>query len=356
MILNILPIIQRIRQTDFTSVSTAKARAMYGILSQLMSWVEDGDDLVLRLLESQPDGFLQDEQTIDGYEQSDILWRTLPLKERLLRLQAFYQTDIHQLSAGDDQKSRQFLTAAERTFEQCRKESFDFCDSRMEEYLLYFHVLCLVHPGYRCPGHVRLYLDYNRFFDALPIEQYDEDSDLAWQYREVRWQRDMLHEQHFDQSLQSPLSFADEAACREFRLQCYRWMADLDPEDDHTIQTQEQNGRFATEGVRKVFEWLHAKYVNDVKLLPEEEATALLTIYCGMNTGLCDPPFLADIEAPTYRLLAHLPASKLRTHLMAQAGYYHDNADLIKTAHAALATWPPSQLTPEDQYLQELVK
>ena len=106
MILNILPIIQRIRQTDFTSVSTAKARAIYGILSLLKSWVEDGDDLVLRLLESQPDGFLQDEQTIDGYEQSDILWRTLPLKERLLRLQAFYQTDIHQLSAGDDQKSR----------------------------------------------------------------------------------------------------------------------------------------------------------------------------------------------------------------------------------------------------------
>jgi len=48
----------------------------------------------------------------------------------------------------------------------------------MEEFLLYFHVLCLTHPGYRHPGNVRLYLDYNRYFDALSVELYDDDSEL----------------------------------------------------------------------------------------------------------------------------------------------------------------------------------
>ena len=89
MILNIQPIIQRIRETDFASASIAKARAIYGILSVLESWVEDGSDLILQLVQSQPSGFLHDEQSIDGYEQADTLWVSLPLKERLLRLQAF---------------------------------------------------------------------------------------------------------------------------------------------------------------------------------------------------------------------------------------------------------------------------
>jgi len=116
MILNIYPIIQRIRETDFESVSIVKARAIYGILDVLKMWVEDGNDLMRQLLQSQPNGFLHNERTIEGYEHSDTLWVALPLKERLLRLQAFYQTDIHQLSGGDDQKSHQLLVTAERTF------------------------------------------------------------------------------------------------------------------------------------------------------------------------------------------------------------------------------------------------
>jgi hypothetical protein len=83
MILNIQPIIQRIRETDFATASPAKARAIYGILIVLEAWIEDGNDLILRLLQSQPRGFLHDEQSIDGYEASDVLWATLPLKEPL---------------------------------------------------------------------------------------------------------------------------------------------------------------------------------------------------------------------------------------------------------------------------------
>jgi len=139
------------------------------ILSVLESWVEDGSDLILQLVQSQPSGFLHDEQSIDGYEQADTLWVSLPLKERLLRLQAFYQTDIHRLSRGDDHKARRLLATAEHTFEQCRRDAFDTCDTHVEEFLLYFHVLCLARPGYRHPDNMRLYLDYNRYFEALPM-------------------------------------------------------------------------------------------------------------------------------------------------------------------------------------------
>lgn len=196
----------------------------------LEAWIEDGGDLILQLVQSQPRGGLLDEQSIDGYEQADTLWASMPLKERLLRLQAFYQADIHQLSGGDDHKAQRILGNAECTFDKCRQEAFNTCDNHIEDFLLYFHVLCLAHPGYRHLDNVRLYLDYNRYFEALPMESYDEDSDLAWQYREVRWRRDMLHEQHFDLSLLPRLSFADAEACRQFRLQCYQWMLNLDPE------------------------------------------------------------------------------------------------------------------------------
>ena len=354
MILNILPIIQRIRGTDFDAISIAKARAIYGILDVLKMWVDDGNDLMRQLLQSQPDGLLRETQTIEGYEQSDTLWAALPLKERLLRLQAFYQTDIHQLSSGDDQKGHQLLVIAERTFEQCRKEAFEQCDSLIEEFLLYFHVLCLAHPGYRNPANVRLYLDYNRYFEALPMEAYDEDSDLMWQYREVRWRRDMLHEQHFDLSLLPLLSFADVEACRQFRLQCYRWMLNLDPEFDGSIQMEFSNWAFVSKCVKALFAWLNAKYANNILLESGAEATALLTIYCGMNTSPYDHELSAAIGDKPYRLYDRLPASKLRTHLMAHVALRDDNSEILDSAKAAIATWDKSQLTQEDEYLVEL--
>lgn len=100
----------------------------------------------------------------------------------------------------------------------------------------------------------------------------------------------MLHEQHFDLSLLPLLTFADEDACRQFRLQCYE---------------------------------------------------------------CCDHQFVVDLEEKAYGLLDRLPDSKLKTHLMAQVGNYHDNEVLIKTANADIATWDKSQLTQEYQYLVE---
>ena len=355
MILNIQPIIQRIRETDFATASIVKARAIYGILIVLEAWIEDAGDLILRLLQSQPRGFLHGEQTIEGYEQADTLWASLPLKERLLRLQAFYQTDIHQLSGGDDHKAQRLLGIAERTFDKCRQEAFSLCDTHIEEFLLYFHVLCLAHPGYRHPDNVRLYLDYNRYFEALPMESYDEDSDLAWQYREVRWRRDMLHEQHFDLSLLPRLSFADAEACRQFRLQCYQWMLNLDPEYDGTVQMDSRNWSFVSKGVKAVFTWLNAKYANDIPLASATEATALLTIYCGMNTSPYDHELSATIGDKPYSLFDRLPASKLKTHLMAHVALRDDDPELLASAKTAITTWNSTQLTQEDKYLNELL-
>ena len=354
MILNVLPIIQRIRDTDFASASIPTSRAIYGILNVLGDWVDGGDDLIRLLMKSQPGAFLHEKQSIDGYEQSDIVWNTIPLKERLLRLKAFYQTDIHLLSEGDDRKARQLLTTAERTFELCREEAFDTCDSCIEEFLLYFHVLCLARPGYRHPDNVRLYLDYNRIFDVLPISQYDEDSDVAWQYREVRWSGYMLHEQHFDLSLLPLLSFADDEACLQFRLQCYKWMLDLDPEDDHSVQTQALKSAFVDKGVGNLIKWLQSKYANHTMLEPEVEATALLTIYCGMNTSPYGQQLVADIEENAYNLTDQLPASKLRTRLMAHIAMYDENPELTESSIADIAAWDKSQLTQEDLYLTAL--
>lgn len=355
MILNIQPIIQRIRETDFATASIAKARAIYGILSVLEPWIEDGGDLILQLMQSQPSGFLHDEQSIDGYEASGELWAALPLKERLLRLQAFYQTDIHQLSGGDDRKAHALLETAERTFNQCRQEAFGLCDTHIEEFLLYFHVLCLAHPGNRHPDNVRLYLDYNRYFEALPIEPYDADSDLAWQYREVRWRRDMLHEQHFDLSLLPRLSFADAEACRQFRLQCYQWMLNLDPEYDGTVQMDCRNWSFVSKCGKAVFAWLNAKYANNIPMAPEVEATALLTLYCGMNTSPYDHEFCATIGDKPYYLFDRLPASKLKTHLIAHVALRDDESELLDSAKTAIAAWDNTQMTQEDKYLIELL-
>ena len=218
------------------------------------------------------------------------------------------------------------LATAERTFGQCCKEVFEHCDSQIEEFLLYFHVLCLAYPGYRNPANVRLYLDYNRFFDALPMERYDEDLDLAWQYREVRWRRAMLHEQHTDLSLLSGFSFVDKDACEVFRLQCYKWMLDLDPEDNNSVQVQ--NWAFASECVHRLYTWISSQYANNITLAPEAEAAALLTICCSMNTDSYGHHLFAHIGEKAYDLLDRLSASKLRTHLVAHVAMRNDRTGM----------------------------
>ena len=354
MILNINPIIERIRETDFASASLAKAKAIYGILRAFDNWVEDGDDLMQELLQCHPE-IWEDKHTIEGHEQADTLWTTLSLKERLLRLQAFYKTNIHELSGGDDQRAHQLLATAERVFEQCRQEVFGTCDSHMEEFLLYFHVLCLARPGYRHPDHVRLYLDYNRLFNALPVETYDEDSDLVWQYREVLWRRNMLHEQFFDRALLPRLTFADKGACEAFRLQCYKWMLFLDPEDDSSIQMERQNMVFAAESVRRVYEWLDSKYANHIDLQPEEEANALLTICCGIRYSFYANQYWAEVVGKAYDLLDHLPASKLKTYLLTYVTLDDDDPEITEPIHSEINSWDKSGLTQEDKYLIEFI-
>ena len=355
MILNVQPVMQHIRETDFASASPAKARAICGILRVLATWVEDGNELMTKLQSYQHDALQPKGKAIEGYDASGIPWASLPLKKRLLCLQAFYQEDIHLLSAGDDQKAHRLLEAAELAFQLCSKETFQHCDTQMEEFLLYFHVLCMAHPGYRNPANTRLYLNFDRVFNALPIEEQDLESDVSWQYREVRWCRDMLHEQHFDRSLLPGLTFVEPAAAEAFRLQCYRWMLFIDPESDGSIQEWSENNRFMSECIRRIHAWLRAKDENHIGIDDETLVLALLTLYCGINTTSNPFTSLLEIEERAYDLFDRLPASKQKTHLMAQVAANNEDPELMAAVHADIATWAEAQLSQEDKYLMEFV-
>ena len=144
-------------------------------------------------------------------------------------------------------------------------------------------------------------------------------------------------------------------ACEAFRLQCYKWMLFLDPEDDGSIQTDRQNRAFAAQCVQAVYAWLDAKYANHLELQPEAEAVALLTIYCGINYSGYAQHCLSDVEEWAYDLLDRLPASRLKTRLMCQMVISNEDPDLADAINADIATWDTTQLTDEDKYLKELL-
>ena len=130
----------------------------------------------------------------------------------------------------------------------------------------------------------------------------------------------------------------------------------LDPENDGSVQTQVQNWTFASKGVRSLYAWLDAKYANSIQLKPEEEAIALLSLYCGINAGPYDQNYLTYIEDRAYDLLDRLSASKSKTHLMAQIATANEDPDLQQSVAASLSTWDKSHLTQEDKYLLELMQ
>lgn len=90
-------------------------------------------------------------------------------------------------------------------------------------------------------------------------------------------------------------------------------------------------------------------------MAPETEATALLTIYCGMNTSLYDHELSATIGDKPYSLFDRLPVSRLKTHLMAHVALSDDDSELLDSAKAAIAACDSTELSQEDQYLIELL-
>ena len=90
-------------------------------------------------------------------------------------------------------------------------------------------------------------------------------------------------------------------------------------------------------------------------MAPEVEATALLTLYCGMNTSPYDHELSATIGDKPYSLFDRLPASKLKTHLMAHVALRDDDPVLLASAKTAITAWDSTQLTQEDKYLTELL-
>jgi hypothetical protein len=132
-------------------------------------------------------------------------------------------------------------------------------------------------------------------------------------------------------------------------------MLNLDPEYDGSIQMEFSNRPFVSKGMEAVFAWLNAKYANNIPLAPETEATALLTLYCGLNASPYDHEFRATIGDKPYYLFDRLPASKLRTRLMAHVALRDNDTELLEATKSAIAAWDNTQLMQEDKYLIELL-
>ena len=94
---------------------------------------------------------------------------------------------------------------------------------------------------------------------------------------------------------------------------------------------------------------------NNIPLAPDTEATALLTIYCGLNASPYDHEFRATIGDKPYYLFDRLPASKLRTRLMAHVALRDNDTELLEATKSAIAVWDNTKLMQEDKYLIELL-
>jgi len=147
----------------------------------------------------------------------------------------------------------------------------------------------------------------------------------------------------------------DPKAAEAFRLQCYRWMLLIDPERDGSIQTEARHHADVAESVRRIQSWLDTQDANHISIDDQTEALVLLTLYCGINTTIDTCSSLLEIEERTYSLLDRLPPSRQKTHLMAQVSINNEDPDLMDAVQADIASWSPSHLTQEDQYLQALL-
>ncbi len=397
---DVQPLIQQIKQVNFCSVSPVKAQAIGGILHALNGFSAESSELFNALYRVAEERFcnadsheaqvlwlsalqhmtaygelftdvfddveykmlVKQQHAIQQRQLDDVkdlidgvtpLWRELSLKESLQRLDFFYHQDIHQFSQGDDRKAYAILDAAAVCFERCRESLFLHHDADMETLFLYYHVLCLCHPGYRHPGNVPYYKQYFRTFQDR-VDALDRESDLGWQAREVAWHHRLQHEHHYDLSILSGLSLADSDASSAFRLQCYRWLLDLDPEDDDSIQAMHDRHHFVDAGIHRLTTWLDYKWTARIPIPQEQEAETLLTLLCAMKLTFTDFAQRHQIIDRAYDLLSLLPDDKLKAHLLVHLHQETEDEDLLPDIDHLLDTWDDDTMTEEDRYLQEL--
>ena len=404
MILNILPLIAKVRESNLKNLTPAKASAIGGLL-QLLCIADDEARKLLYVVREQAverfrsagtpaeasewlltllhvchgdsenlfiDVIDDDEYRMLAAKQSEVeqCWMSeiapltdgtahpfedLPLLERLRRLLIFYMHDINALGGGDDEQAFTLLSSASRVFEKCREELFSSFRGDVESYILYYHVLSIMRPDHKCLDDVRHYRQYFHYFDDY-FHGTGKDTELAWTEREIRFHHLLALEPHFDTTALAGLWLATPESLKAFRRQLYLWCLELDPYEGSDIQERSARLCFFGKGLSRLASWLHAKQSAGIAVPLVRQADVLRTIVLASLVDIIPSDLSVLLDESVWTVVKELQPSKQRTHLLALAADLYGERNLLAQAKAEIRAWQLPELSEEDKFLQEYLE
>lgn len=135
---------------------------------------------------------------------------------------------------------------------------------------------------------------------------------------------------------------------RKFMQRAYRILADLDTDNDGSIQYMQQLWNDQSAITSRIMTTLQT---DAYALTVDEEAQLLLTVLLGQQVGIRnhEPSYTAIERA--YDLLSDIHDTHLVAHLLVALYVETQDPDLLHEARQHIATWSPDTLTPDDQHL-----
>ena len=290
-------------------------------------------------------------------------WSTLPLQERLHRLQWFYSSDVNLVSKGDDSVAQASFAKARRCFEQCREELFSPDPSLSPaaagfslftlHFALYYAVLCLIYPGKHNMAHIAY---YKQFFNALS-DCPPTTEEALWQEREVRLHYRQAPMHRADRYVMPEVAIIDDQCCKAYRMKCYQYWAGLDPDGYGTNDDFAEQQTVMNRANHLIRSWLKTKRANNIAIPVEKETVALLTCLASANNTFFDADFEDAVLHRAYELLPQLPLGSLRTSLSAHLGWYDDYQELMQQVKADVSYWPAAvdYTNPDELFVRAFV-
>ena len=287
------------------------------------------------------------------FKTPDVLTGTDPgLMQRLLILRHFYFDNLSKLSCGDDHLAEKMLYRARIMFDICRDDIFERKEYDQESLFLYYHVLCQCRPGHRDPTNTPYYKEYFKLYNLF-VSDINPACDNDWQAIETHMHYRQLRLLTIDRSILPGIWTIDPLSCQRFRLQCYSWLLDLDPDSDGSEQEYHARIRFIEEVANRIIDWLDTKHLTSRRISTDQEARALLTL-----------SLIKKITGPSQRLsqllddccpvIDHLRPSRLRTHLMLHTAADLYDSEMFNEAISEISSWEPNTLTDEDIMLRSM--
>jgi hypothetical protein len=148
-----------------------------------------------------------------------------------------------------------------------------------------------------------------------------------------------------DRYLLPRLAIIDSRACEAYREQCYQWWAGIDAPTTQDFAEQQHIMDKANEAIAH---WFDAKRLYNIPIPVEKEAEALLTRLASANSAMREYGFYERYITRSYTLLPLLPASSLKTRLMAHLAWYCNDAALMRQVRAAFSN---DNITPDDRFV-----